>query len=638
MTLSFFRRHRKMFMVVMFASLISMVFFGSWPSMGPKLTQWWYGTGEHTVIGTIAGREVREGEMSKFYQDLSIAGQASQFWMARLRPTVTSAEAAMRLHRCTMGASAYQVVGPVLFQEKASCAAILTYLAFYQEAAAAGFDTSADEAEARMKAVEALGLPAEDMARVIRLAGGRHERLVEALRTDMTLRAYMNWVSEDLSGGVTPELHSEFVKYDDRIKVRLAVIKAADLIAEIKDIPEDEVKQQFEKFKAFLPGKSPEGYGYRIPDRVQIEYLVADPKGFTAKAEAGVAEKDVEEYYNARKDPEFLAKEEKAAGPKAEARQEAKKFRPLAEVRSDIRKVLVDQQAASLALEQLHGLVAEIRRLHPAPKLEIFADGKQVRYVGLAGLETDAQLASLPGIGKAERAGEPLAAAAAAMKELVGEKDAKCSLMEISEPFVGPQNESYAFRVVAFKANHEPALLAEVRDQVVADLRLAKAFELAAARAKTLFDAASAKGLEDAAKTAGVKSAESDWVPRVRLVLVQDVGQFMAVPATFPEVGSNPVVTDAFFRMADENKRLTQVTLAKDKAVVVAELVGRRLPRQALFEKMRPLLAGQVAIEVGGPAWRQVLSLEAIQKRMDVVLKVPPDYQLGRGYRGGYEE
>jgi hypothetical protein len=92
------------------------------------------------------------------------------------------------------------------------------------------------------------------------------------------------------------------------------------------------------------------------------------------------------------------------------------------------------------------------------------------------------------------------------------------------------------------------------------------------------------------------------------------------------------VVTECF-RLAAENKRLAPVTLADEKMTVVIELLGHKPPREALFERMRPVLAQQVGRQLLNEALRQALDAANIERRAEIVLKVPEDYRLSRNVR-----
>ena len=720
MTLSFFRRHRKWFMVMMFAALVGMMFFGSWSYMGPAVQHWFGGGPGSNVVATIGGKNIKENQAREFLHQMVVAGEASRIWAMRVVPKAKTPEDRVIAMRNTIEATSLPMMPQEFFaEERVPAKSVLAWLALYEEARNAGFDTSAGQVEDRLKALADLGLSKSDVDHtIVQLAGGNRDLLIQALRKDMTLTAYINWLGQSFSEPVTPQLKREFAKMDDRIQVRLAVLKADGFLAEVKDIPEADLKAQFEKGKAFLAGQGPDGCGYRIPDRVKVEYLVADPAGFEAEAASKVTDEDVRKYYEQHKDPEFLVKEEKPAeaappaapapakapapaekapaGPKGEAgptgpvapapkaetkaapkseppaapKTEAepltlppglapatpgapmtgpgpaapppeakppeKKLRPLAEVQAEIRSRLVKDKAKAAVLDLLGVDVGEIRQQKKPPDLRIWADGTKVKYVPPTAFLTAAELAILPGIGHSQRGKATFEETAPAVTELVGPEKAKLALMETSEPFVAPDGTAYAFRVTAVEPNHEPALLGEVKGQVMTDMKKAKAFEVARQIGRKLVEAAEKRDLKDAAADLKVKTADSDWVPQERYFQLDQ--QILKLPPALPGVGANRMVVSECFRLAAEKKRLASVTLADEKAVVVIELLGHKPPREALFEKVRPALVRQVGRQLAEDALRQALALAAIERRMEVVMKVPDDYQLSRGAQREFQD
>jgi len=646
MTLAFFRRHRKWFMVLMFAAVISMVFFLSWQAMWQKLSVYLSSAGPRSIVGSIDGRTVRARELGEFYSGLKMAGQASQWWAVALNSREASPEDRRRLYAYTMGMTAWPILSQMMKSDRADRDTILAWLALYEEARRLGFGTSAAQVNARIESLRPLGLTGVHLARVVDdVAGGRQGLLFEGLRKDMTVVAYINWLAETLGAAVEPEMRREFTKMDKRIKVRLVAMNAEDAVDQVKDVADETLRKQFGKYRKFLAGKSPEGYGYRIPDRVAIEYLVADAAGFEKEAAPEVTAEAVRAYYDANKDTEFLVKQEKDEKPDADKKDDAKaadgndqtasadeenqkppekQVRPFDEVRDQIRKTLLRRHAERLARRRLHEDVAEIRTMREKPKLGIWADGTAVRHVRVENLHTAEALAELQGIGQATCGNDAFPAYAVAVVELVGQDKARIAVGEISDVFTGADGRAYAFRVTDVEANHEPADLNEVRDKVLADVRRTKAFEMIRERGKKLIEAASAKkSLEDAAKDASLEAVVSDWFPRERAIPYG--GRWITLPSALPKVGSNRLVVEECFRMAEDGRQRTLVTLAGRQMVVAAELIERKPPREAAFDAMRPLIAQRVASRLTESALRDVLASGAIQRRMTVVPEVVDD-------------
>ncbi|MCX5672301.1 MAG: hypothetical protein NTU94_13365, partial [Planctomycetota bacterium] len=317
-----------------------------------------------------------------------------------------------------------------------------------------------------------------------------------------------------------------------------------------------------------------------------------------------------------------------------ESKPPEKKVRPFEEVRGEILKTLLRKEAAGLARERLHSNAAEIRSLKKGEDLRIWADGKLVRYEPAKDSMTAEELAQLKGIGRSTRGNEQMPNVAVLVTGLVPPNKAKIGVMEISDVFADPDGNAYAFRVTAIEPNHEPAALKDVREKVLADVREAKAFALVRERAKTLLDAAAAKGLEAAAKDAKLKPpAESDWFAREKMVRLGN--QSFAVPAVLPEIGVNRLVVTECFRMAADGRQRTLVTLAESREVVLVEMVGRKEPREAAYQRDRAMLADRVGRQVAEIALRQALDLGSIQRRMAVICEVTDQ---PRRPAGGQEE
>ncbi len=763
MTLAFFRRHRKWFMVLMVAAVVSMMFFQAWPYL-PKMKAWIFGEPTGPVVGTIGDRKVSADELRDFTAKLIVAGRYSQGMAMILQQVVTAPDARQALSRLTVGSTVWPFAQSAFAGQKPQTKNILAWMALYDEARAAGFNVPEAQVNERMAAIQSL-TPVQAAPVVNRvvdsLTSGNRALLVEGLRVDMTLLGYLEWLNQAMAGGVTPELRKEFAKADDRLQVRLTVLKAADFLPTIKEVPEADLVKQFDAYKADFPGKGKEGYGYRIPDKVALEYLVADPKGFEEEAAPKVTDALIEKYYEANKDTLYLVetpaatsttptvtatsaatttpaatmtapaatatpaatttpaatatpsvtpapaatatvpagakeapKPTASAGPRGDAGVTGAtapaatstapavtptasaatatapaatptgavrlpvvtatapsmsfptppKYRPLAEVKDEIRKTLIHAEAARLAYERLRTDVVEIGKLK-GTSLGVWADGKHVRWVTQPGFWGEAQLKDTDA-GRAVRpqtqAGEPeiLASDALSVKELKV-PNAKFSVGEISDPYIGDKDEVYAFRVTAAQENHVPASLSEVREAVVADVKRIMAMDMAREKAKALLAEAEKKGLEAAAKDMGLKSAESAWFPRQIVIPVPIGGRLWTEPPELPEVGRDATVVDECFRMEAEAKKFSLVTLAEQRMSVVIEKEGHKGPREALFDQQRAMVAQEVDWQLRSDSLKKAISLEAVQARDKITVeKGSEEFRPSQGQRvpGGGED
>ena len=680
MALKFFRRHRKWFMILVFAAVISMVFWLAWQSMADRIAAWWADRGDE-VVGQIDGRNVTARELGEFAFGLRAAGTAVEVWVQALARTATTDEVGGRIIADTVAQSAWRTLSrTVKDPERIDRRTSMVWLALLDEARRLGLDTPEGEVHDRLQRLRSLGLSEALLSRTVsEIARNRHDLLIQGLQVDMTLASYLQYLYGSFGVPVAPEIRQEFARQDERIKVLLAVFKADDVLADVGTPAENALLEQFGRYKAHLPGQGPGGYGYRIPPKVAIEYLLADPAAFEVEAAEAVSAQDVKDYYEANKDTEFVAeppappapeKEEgagadkpaaeadtkEAAGASKDAEGEAKdeagaakdgpeaamgetgatadepaaraepkapekKYRPLDEVRDDIRRRLVRKAAEQLAHEHLAGSVADITTKRKGIDLRIWADGTRARYLDVPGLHTAEELAAMPGVGRATRGQVSLPDYALQVVELVGPEKARIAQGEISEVFTGPEGKSYAFRVSKVAESREPASLDEVREQVVEDVRRSEAFTLARERAKGLLEAAAKDGFEKAAQDRNVKTTPTEWFPRQHFIPYG--GRWLPFPPALPEVGSSPLVIAECFKMLEEGRQRTLVTLGDERMVVVAELVDRKAPRQAAYEQWQPMVAGRVANRLAAEGLQEVLDPDAVQRRMNVVVLEP---------------
>jgi len=62
-------------------------------------------------------------------------------------------------------------------------------------------------------------------------------------------------------------------KFEDRLNMGFVFVDATDRIADEPEPTEDALLAQFEKYRDMEPDKNKAGFGYRLPDRVKVEYL-----------------------------------------------------------------------------------------------------------------------------------------------------------------------------------------------------------------------------------------------------------------------------------------------------------------------------------------------------------------------------
>ena len=672
MTFSFFRRHKKFFWVLIGLGVLGFVGFGTWASIWQHWAEWTGMSESRRVVAYIGQDEVHNRDLFGFYIHCRAGGHAARALYLTLGMTSEKAEFREAVYGLTIGLSAWPLVARDLPNEEPAIMPLVSWYALYREAVRRGFEPSDLAVEERLRGLASLGMSPAMLQNVLRQAArGEMTMLRDAFRADMALRAYVDWMADALSTAAEPELRERFVRMDERLKLRLAVLKAEDFLDRIAPPSDEVLRRQFEANKVFPAGGGPDGYGYRIPDRVRLEYLAADPAAFEDEARAAVTEAAIKQYYEENKDPEFLVKKEppgepeKGAGgekpeapkppegpakpagksgppgepgaagePGAEAApkpeqaapppkpEPPKEFLPLDAVRDRIKDTLTREEAKRLARTALSNVVAQVRGIRKPEDLRIWADGEKIRHEPVERFLSAAEIGELDGLGRASDGRRYVADVATAIPELAGPGKGRIALHEISDTFADPDGRAYAFRVTAFQPHHVPESLDLVRDEVLADVKRQAAFDLARERAAKVRELAADKGLVEAANQLGLKPpVETDWFPREQMSRYYFLfgGERTTTPS-LPEIGVNPTFVREAFELRPGGRERTLVTLAPQRMVVVAELVGRRPPREAAFEVFRSMLADEVARDLGAGAMKDVIDPAAVRARFAITV------------------
>ncbi|HLL89751.1 MAG TPA: hypothetical protein VK324_10630, partial [Tepidisphaeraceae bacterium] len=414
-----------------------------------------------------------------------------------------------------------------------------------------------------------------------------------------------------------------------------------------------QLQAQFDKYADVAPGQptesNPMGFGYRVPDRVRVQWLAIDPAAVRAAVlagppPAGASSWDVAalKYYYSRRD-EFPAATQPATSPATGAATQAvaaaATTRPSPEVvRQALDKVVqpeVDRRVSDITARLQERFAAAYNTAGPttaqaattAPAagpttvpasgfgsyafLESAAADVQKQFGVLPASEsrtntwlTLRELNGMPGIGQVSEFGRQ------AIGVALGGDDAPRPL-QLSRPLKAGDGTTYLFQVVAAEASHKPASLDAVRDQVAADVRRTEPFDAAKAAAEQLLASAKTTGLADAARAAGKqvlnigplsqRTAFADvpnysLAPDARAALVDGALKLLSFPTTAPS--GHPVGT---IMLPAANKVLVaQVVSARPESIGTDEY------RAGLFVTNQLEQAEQQALQQEWFAWPNV--------------------------------
>ena len=265
------------------------------------------------------------------------------------------------------------------------------------------------------------------------------------------------------------EAWEDYSRENRSVRARTVVFSRDDYVGKVPE-PDDQ------KIKEYYDSGSRPGGPYAEPATVQIEYARVDLEKLEAAGEVTVAE--MKEYYEKNKDL-YRVEPETPEGEAATGEATASAYLPFPEVKPQIDGMLKRQKAR----EQAAAILDNVRQaLSDAPEAKLeellkthgkgMADYHQTPYL------TEVELLEVPGIGSARAEGRDLV-------ELVFSYDPE--IQHLSTVMTTPE-AWFVFRPLGPVREGIARELADVRDQVVSDIKRVEAFERAAQAAQDFFD------------------------------------------------------------------------------------------------------------------------------------------------------
>ncbi|MDX2198394.1 MAG: hypothetical protein SF069_05415 [Phycisphaerae bacterium] len=365
-------------------------------------------------------------------------------------------------------------------------------------------------------------------------------------------------------------MRQKFRDRSEQAVFECATIDANQLIDDVAEPTEEELQAFFEKYRDIEPPTTQSGeelkFGYRLPDRVKIEWVTLDPSQIKAPP---IRSKDVRQHF------ERNAAQYTKPGPSTDAAETSVNLIPMTfeeaeqRVRADVRELRSIEEARKIidglrrdANAQWSGADTDENGFRKAPATQVslselhqrmLADVPALSYQ-VSPLVSERELSQLLGMAQPElrlnqqyqlnlssfafrcagllkkvERGDPLPALA------VGEPS---PVLMATRPIQGKRldYQAYVFRVLETAPSAPPAALADVREAVVRDLKLSRAFELAKAKAEAISVAAKANGLKAAVEAAA------------------DVRRMLGEPAPVEGAASQPALPAAVQRALDQFK------------------------------------------------------------------------------------
>ncbi len=451
------------------------------------------------------------------------------------------------------------------------------------------------------------------------------------------------------------------------VRAEIVVIKA-DAESIDYEPTEDELQEQFAKFKSVRPGEGAMGMGYMLPNRVQVEWLSVPVEIVREVVRTGDRFNRIEQikHWQRLNGTNGLPAFDAAATAVPEA------------VKEDLLNSLTEQMLDDIA-KFAHGQLRARQLAHLTEEEGYYAlpddwASKRLDFLSLAqsiqdrfGIATPTYRApsewldglaldALEGIGTAatDEYGSPVRfrALVESTRELtehpahpkVQRGVAVLPLRELA----GKDGAVYVFRITDVDPAREPKNVSEIRDQLVRDLRLIKAYEQLLAAQADIEKLAEEQGLLAVAiehETAVQRLTTVTLTdPNLLLQLAQQGFGIRSLPTRLPVIGNDDETVKKILEYAErfsdgtivsglpEGDRITVVSSEKGLAVLVVRL-AELLP---VSEQTYSQLAGGVAQglqemiiseELPLTEDRQLLAaftFEELAKRHDFAFTAPP--------------
>ncbi len=475
------------------------------------------------------------------------------------------------------------------------------------------------------------------LARQLRV---KYEHVMAAVSEYLSVRGTASLV---LSAAVPSEAEVRYAARMvlDKVKVGAVVLPAEAFKEDGYEPTDAEIEAQWSEYKDDERGYGL-NFGYFVPVRVAVQYIKVDRDAISESIGVANIEKKAKHYFDEHRssDPEFLriggGEEDSAYLDWEEAKDAAIRI---------VRREQADDAAANIAnwllqydaekwvgaefvelekgeytgYRQPPEKVAELGYyegiLENMPKTIAYRDAVTVVKTDFFGQD---EASKVPEIGRATyrpqsgyswRTLRDLAFRSEAVVDRIP-RDAEVDRAEYTSlfqtsPYVLKDSTGnlYVFRVVDSKPKHIAESVAEVREQVVEDLKLAKGMAIALARAEGLRSCSPDVSLQEAFESdaelmgmegSGVGFAESSPVARYT---TSEITSGQRNPTKYVGIGIGAVpseIVDKWFQLEGGWERTAVYELKDRAAVMVVEWTESQPARIDQFEQQREQLATQM--------------------------------------------
>lgn len=467
-----------------------------------------------------------------------------------------------------------------------------------------------------------------------------------------------------------PQLELAYRDRAQRASVKVSVIDAEAFLDQVDPPTEEQLQAQFEAGKDRETKHTPEAteYGYRLPDRIKLEYLTVDPTQIEDLVM--IREVDAKRFYEVNKSKY----KKQVAGPAGvDTANTPTVQETYEEARDQVREAVRSLEAIKEAQRLINSIQAEARRewtaaskkgAEPAESFEAlasrFSTQYQVKWQTTGWIERS-DFMTVPVLGTASFSDEGKRVQASTMAfDVEGlatdETDETAKTLKVNEPspvFVtyrinatghSQPYQAVVFRVTGVKPAAPPDSLDEVRDKVTEDVMMQEAFDKAGNEAKALADTARTEGLDQAVEqdeqlrkvmaTADASKDENktDTQPARQASRTGYLAKLL--PFAPPSFGRSPIpihgihsqlLTDKIFdpqtAKSADGHHVVVVPAADKHAWIVAELLDVKPMYAGEFDKVRGTIEQRTQQMNASTFQYEWCNPDNVKKRADYVAK-----------------
>ena len=220
------------------------------------------------------------------------------------------------------------------------------------EARGAGCVVSHSQARAKLTRLvqqmsEGRGSVAALLRNVIRTYRIPEEEIIRIFADLLGVIAYSDIVTNN-EAVTTDQIRAAIGRFREKLNTEVVQFKAIGFLEEQTDPNQEPMNSQFEAYKTYEAGQqsdeNPYGFGYKLPDRVQLEYVIVKMKD-VEKLIAQPTQDDIEKYYADHTD---LFKEEVQTDLN-DPESKTERVKKPADAVGEIRRLLIEESKERLA-------------------------------------------------------------------------------------------------------------------------------------------------------------------------------------------------------------------------------------------------------------------------------------------------